>query len=48
VLFRSVQPTRGRKSDRAATPVYVKVLLLGEPVKSKPGRGDDFTWPKEN
>jgi hypothetical protein len=43
-----VQPTRGRKADRVVMPAYVKVLLMGEPVKPKPGRGDDFAWPSKN
>jgi len=42
-----VQPTRGRKADRVVMPAYVKVLLMGEPVKPKPGRGDDFAWPSK-
>jgi hypothetical protein len=44
----NVRVKRARKADRSEMPAHVKVLLVGEPLKPKPGRGDDFTWPREN
>jgi hypothetical protein len=36
---------------KVATPLsqspYYKVLIKGEPLPPKPGRADDFSWPKE-
>jgi len=42
-LGQSAQATR--RSDPAAQSSYLKAIIKGEPLKPKPGRADDFTWP---
>ncbi len=50
VVLSSITPTAsaGGVSRRLAPSLspYYQVLIKGEPVPPKPGRADDFTWPK--
>ena len=37
-----------RRADPAAQSSYLKAIIKGEALTPKPGRADDFTWPRAN
>lgn len=48
VVLNSIAPTGGAAGRRAAPSqsAYYQVLIKGERLPPKPGRADDFTWPR--
>ena len=50
VVLSSITPTAGAAGTRRrlmpSLSAYYQVLIKGEPLPPKPGRADDFTWPK--
>ena len=38
--------TANRAAQSLEEQLYIKVLINGDPLPAKPGRADDFTWPK--
>jgi hypothetical protein len=43
----TAKPVANAKSDKEQQPPHIKVLLVGDALKPKPGRADDFAWPPE-
>ena len=37
-----------RRADPAAQSSFLKAIIKGEALTAKPGRADDFTWPRAN
>jgi hypothetical protein len=49
VVLSSITPTVGGSAARRAAPSqtpYYQVLIKGERLPPKPGRADDFAWPR--